>query len=32
MEGFDSIALYDVDESIVRGGDRMIVSKIDYDR
>jgi hypothetical protein len=32
MEGFDLIALYDVDKSVVRGGDRIVVSKLDHYR
>ena len=30
MEGFDLIALYDVDEAIMRGGDWIVVSEFDY--
>ena len=32
MEGFDLIALYNVDESGVRGSDCIVVSKLDYFR
>jgi len=32
MEGFDLKALYDVDETIMRGGDRVVVSDFDYYR
>jgi hypothetical protein len=32
MKGFDLITLYDVDESVVRGGDSIVVSKLDYYR
>jgi hypothetical protein len=32
MEGFDLIALYYVDNAIVRGGDRIVISEFDYYR
>jgi len=32
MVGFDLIALYDVNESVVCGGDWFVVSKFDYYR
>jgi hypothetical protein len=32
MEGFNLIALYDVDKSIVCWGYRIVVSKLDYYR
>jgi len=32
MEGFDLIALYDVDENIIRGGESVIISEFDYYR
>jgi len=32
MEGFDLIALYDVDETGMRGGDGVVVPQFDYYR
>jgi len=32
MEGFDLIALYSVDETVMRGSDRIVVSEFDYYR
>jgi len=32
MEGFDLIALHDVDKAIMHGGDCVVISKFDYYR
>jgi len=32
MEGIDLIALYDVKQTVVSGGDQMVVSKLNYHR